>query len=384
MLIKKITLSFIGLIMVVAFANLLPQETYGTYKFVLSITAILAISTLSGMNPSLIRSVAKGYEGSLIPVFYARLKWGAIGSVGGLGLALYYYVQGHTTLTIVFILFALFLPFKNAFSIYKAYWQGKKQFDTFAKFIVLHELLVMIPILLTLLFTDNIVTIFVVYLLSWVIPAAGFFFFTIRRVKNTQRDSETITYGKFLSLIGILSTIANHSANILIWHFAGAIPVALYNFAVRPPQEIKRIFTETFPISFPKFSERSKKEIKQTLLKKVAKLYIVLIPATIIYILLAPMIYNIFFPKYTEVIFYSQLFAVTILLIPSSLFGILYQAQASKKEMLISGTLMPIIVISSLLIFVPKYGILGAIIASVITHVLGLALQIFLFRRMKV
>ena len=50
----------------IAFANLLPKETYGTYKFVLSIAGILTIFTLPGMVTSLTQAVARNFEGSVI------------------------------------------------------------------------------------------------------------------------------------------------------------------------------------------------------------------------------------------------------------------------------------------------------------------------------
>jgi O-antigen/teichoic acid export membrane protein len=56
-------LSALGL--AIAFANLIPQETYGTYKYIISLGGIIAIFTLSGLRTAVTQAVARGYEGSL-------------------------------------------------------------------------------------------------------------------------------------------------------------------------------------------------------------------------------------------------------------------------------------------------------------------------------
>src|SRR3989338_6258286 len=68
----------------IAFANLLPRETYGTYKYVLSIASLLSIPTLSGMTTSLAQAVAGCYDGSFIPALKARIKWGLFGALASL------------------------------------------------------------------------------------------------------------------------------------------------------------------------------------------------------------------------------------------------------------------------------------------------------------
>ena len=44
----------------IVFANFLPKETYGTYKYILSLTGIFSIFTLPGMTTALIRATARG------------------------------------------------------------------------------------------------------------------------------------------------------------------------------------------------------------------------------------------------------------------------------------------------------------------------------------
>ena len=42
----------------IAFANMIPKETYGIYRYILSIAGILNIFTLKGMNTAVVQAVA--------------------------------------------------------------------------------------------------------------------------------------------------------------------------------------------------------------------------------------------------------------------------------------------------------------------------------------
>ena len=48
----------------IVFANVLPKDVYGTYKYLLAIAGIFSLFTLPGMNVALIRAVARGFGGS--------------------------------------------------------------------------------------------------------------------------------------------------------------------------------------------------------------------------------------------------------------------------------------------------------------------------------
>ncbi len=67
--------TILSLVLIVAFANLLPKETYGTYKYILSLAGVLNIFTLTGMNSAVARAVAVGSEGALKASVKYQLKW---------------------------------------------------------------------------------------------------------------------------------------------------------------------------------------------------------------------------------------------------------------------------------------------------------------------
>ena len=84
-----------GMLLAIAFANLIEPETYGTYKFILSVAAILSITTLGSMGTAVNQAVARGFEGSLQHALRLKLMVGLLGMLGSLVAALYYYLNGN-------------------------------------------------------------------------------------------------------------------------------------------------------------------------------------------------------------------------------------------------------------------------------------------------
>ena len=95
---KTVLTAAMALGLSVAFANLVPQHVFGEYKYVFSIFGLLAIPTLLGMSIAVTKSVAQGYEGTPAAALRVKMKWGVIGSVASVAIALYYYIQGNTGL----------------------------------------------------------------------------------------------------------------------------------------------------------------------------------------------------------------------------------------------------------------------------------------------
>ncbi len=382
MMVKQVGVSLVSLGMAIAFAHFLSKETYGTYKYVISVSLLLAITTLSGINTALTRSVANGYEGVIIPALVTRMRWGIIGSFLALFVVLYYRIQGNNPLALIFVVVAIFLPFKSSFSVYQAYWQGKKRFDVFSKFAVLQELAVAVSVIVTIWFTQNLFLLVLVYFIAQTAASAFFCVLTQRRLCNQERDPQMISYGKHMSFSGVLFAVANNATDVVIWHLLGPASVAVFAFALRPPQELRRLFTEAFPIALPKFSQRPKEEIQRTLIPKILKLYALLVPCVIGYIVLAPFVFAWLFPAYQESVYYSQWISVSILAAPLSLFGMAFQALGRTKELYISSVLSPLLLVPALVLFVWLFGLFGVIIAWLVTQTIGAIVVISLFKRM--
>jgi len=379
----QIVSSISSFLLAIAFANLLPRETFGVYKYILSVCGILAIPTLGGINTAVTQAVARGYEGSLVPALKTKIKWGLLGGLASLILAGYYYFQGNIILTISFLVAAIFLPLMDPFGIYDSLLQGRKLFNISSKYVIISQIISVIALIITIFLTKNIFLVLLAYFLSWTLLRFIFWKITLKKFPPNQNQGlKTISYGKHLSLIGVINAIALYLDRLLLFHFFGAIEVAIYSFAIAPPEQIKIFFKNISSLALPKFSERKKEDLKKTMFHKVFVLGIIITLVVFVYLLLAPLVYKIFFPKYIESIFYSQIYAIsiiaiTLLYLPFSAL----QAQVATKELYFLNFWNSLVQIILLIIFIYFWGILGAVISRVISRFLNLIFSFILLKR---
>ncbi len=282
-------------LLAIAFANLLPKEVYGTYKYVLSLLGLLAISTLSGMGTAVTRAVAQGNDGSFLPALKLKIRWGLLGGLASLGLAGYYYLQGNIQLTFAFLITAIFIPFMDSFSLYGSLLAGKKRFDVSSKYGIFIKIIASLLIFITLCFTKNLLAILFIYLASYTLLRLIVLKLSLKYIENKKEDPESISYGKHLSLMNIISLIASQIDKILIFHFLGAGQLAVYSIAIALPEQIKGVLKNISNLALPKFSEKKSEEIKKTLYQKMRLFYIVLLFIVIVYWLLAPTLFKLLF-----------------------------------------------------------------------------------------
>ena len=372
-----------GFLLAIAFANLLDPTTYGNYKYILSLMGILGIFCLPGIGTAITQAVARGLEGDFTKGFKLKLKWGLLGSLSAICLGIYYWIQGNTNLPIPLFLIAIFLPLMQASQIYGSLLIGRKFFSSQARYSSISRILSVSAIIIALFLTKNLTWLIAIYLISN--TALNLFFYLLVKSKfkpNKKQDSETLAYGKHLSLMGVIGIIANSIDKILIFHYLGAIDLAIYAFAIAPPEQIKGVFKNIHSLAFPKFSQRTTKEIKKTIFKKMAKFFLILLPIVGFYILIAPFIYKIFFPQYLDSIFYSQIFALSLLSSPAVLATSALQSQKAQKTLYQLNICVPAIQIIILFISIYFWGLFGLIIGKIIARFLSALIIVWKTKKM--
>ena len=369
-------------LLAIVFANLLDPIAYGNYKYILSLIGMLSILTLSAMRIAIMQATARGFEGSFYTGFKVRLKWSILASLTAIGLTIYYWLKGNYLLPIPLLISAIFLPLMQASRVYEGFLIGKKLFSIYAKYSAFNRIISAGTIIITLFVTKNLFWLIAVYLVSHTLLNYSFYLITKSKLKpNKKEDPQTLSYGKHLTLMGIISTIANHLDKILLFTLVGSVQLAIYSFATLVPDQIKGIIKQNVGmLAFPKLSIKSRKEIKLNIMQKFWKLFFLVGILIVIYIIISPFLYRIFFPQYLDSIPYSQLFALSFITIPAALLDTIFQAKMMKKELYIIK-IIPVIRIILLITLTPLYGILGVIIGQVATVFSYLALTLFLFRK---
>lgn len=375
-----------SLITSVVFANLLPETSYGLYRYVLSFVSIFTIATISGIDTALIREIGRGFNGNFYNALKTKIKWGFFGALVSIGFGIYYFINGNNVLSLSFLIVGVFIPFMDSFYIYMSYLNGLKRYDLYNKYHLITKIIVVLSLLITIYLTKNIIIIIFVYFFIHTV-ARGFFALLII-IKNKFKDdivnNRMISYGKHLTLMKILGIISTSIDKILVFHFLGAVALAGYYVALVPFKQLQSIFGSLNTLALPKFSKNEDISIlRKTLPKKVIKSYIIIIPTIIIYFLLADYAFALIYPKYLDFINISKIFMLLMIFFPISLFSTALTAMEKTKELYTLSTISAVVRIILLLILVPTFGMIGAISSIIITNIVNGLSIVYVFMRQK-
>jgi len=372
----------VSFILSVAFANLISQEAYGTYRYVLSFFSILTITTLPNMGIATISYVARGFEGLLFQALKMRVRWGVFGSLISLGIGVYYTWQGNGELAPAFFLMAAFLPFIDPLSSYGAYLEGKKLFRLRAELSILVRIVSAGALIGTMALTENLLWILLAYFLPYLIIHPIFFLLTIKKFPpNQQVDVKMISYGKQLSALQLLGVAVNYFDNLLIFNSLGAASLAVYSIANAPISKLQLGFSVLSDLALPKFSEKPVAEVRRWLGGKILKVFLVVALAVATYIFAAPYLFNWLLPKYVASIFYTQLLSLGLLAWPFGLIYTFLQAHAFKQRIYQYNLAIRIVQLILISVLVYWYGILGAVAARLLFQAFSVFTLLFLFSR---
>jgi O-antigen/teichoic acid export membrane protein len=368
-----------SLLIAIAFANFVSQETYGVYKYVLSIAGIIGAFSLTGMNTAIVRAVAQGKDSTFPDSIPVQMRWSTLTLIAALTVSGYYLYQENFILAAGVLIVAVFQPISNVTNTFTAYLNGKSDYKTLAKYTLASNFITAIALIAIITLQGNVILIIAAYFFSAALANTIFYYRTRRLLGNSSpSDPEAIEYGKRLSLLNILGNVSGQIDNILIFHYLGAMELSLFAFAMLVPDKIKTLFRFTSVLALPKFSQKSREEMRAIVKSKTLKLLIVSVVAMVIYIAIAPLIYKTLFSQYTDSIILSQVFALTFLAIPVYIPSAALYSMGSSKELYWSSILNPVVHIVITFILVYFFGLWGAVTARIISNFFNLAFSLYL------
>jgi len=383
MSVKRVVYAITSFIVAIMFANLFPQEAYGEYKFVLSAAALVAIFSMRGINTSYLRAVSRGYEGGLREATLLRLRWGLVASAAaGMG-ALYYWIQGNSGLALNFVVVGVFTPPLNALTLFIPLLNGRKQFRLSALYETVVQTVASVAIMVSVALSDQVIIVLLSYFVSYtVVRALASWWVCVRQTPNKKQESDTLSYGVHLSAMSAVGDVASKIDSVLLWYFLGPVAVAVYSFALVPTQHLRSFVQSTGLLALIKLSSKEKHEIKKTLPRKSFILFLAIVPIVVLYIVLAPWLFQLVFPQYLDAVIYTQVLSLNLLFFPKVLFDSALTAHAQKKPLYLMNITGPSVNIALMLILLPLFQIWGVVAASLITQVYKTAMFIYLFKRM--
>lgn len=374
--------SILSLLLIIAFANLLPKETYGVYRYILAVAGMLSIFTLSGMNNAVSRTVAQNNEGVIRPAVIYQLKWNALMFLASFGVAGYYFIHGDVTLGLSLLILGAFVPCTLAFNTYGAYLDGKKQFKMANTLSVLATLTYSVGMLITLFVTDEVVWMVVIYAVTTFVPSLVFYLYTLRKyTPPTAVDvADTLKYGRELTFLRFIDPVVSQIDKVVLAHFWGPAQLATYTIALAVPNRAMLFIKSWVAIGFPKFAEKTFAEINSVFIRRIIQGISIGTLITILYIFVSPYLFLYVLPQYAEGIFYSQLLSLNfILALPNRYMSLLFTSQRLSYVLFKRTTIQGVL---SILLNVGLGiwgGLFGLVLANLSNTVIGFLLNVTLW-----
>ena len=370
-------LSFIGFY---ALANFAPKEVFGAYSYLLSAAAIASIATLPGMLQVLVRAVARNEDGALMHITKLRLKFGLVGTFLLGAMSVWYLAHGNTYLGNVFLIAAVAVPVVETLrEMSLRYWQGREQFGKSSILSIVSQLLTSGALVIALFVTDQLVAIVAIFYGVALVAAGAVFYYTTHHVRNHTVDGYSIPFGFHMTAIQGLSLAANHIDKIIVWHFLGPIAVATYSLAQLP---IAKLW-QTIPLqtlALPKLSKRAfTAQLKHKTLLYTFLLTLLAVPVVIVFALIAPYLFSLFFPGYLESVPYFQVLLASFIFLPTTLLATALTAALKHKELYIIRVVFAVGQIGALLILTPLFSVWGVVFAVLFGYALQALVTIVVF-----
>lgn len=372
-----------GLIISIGFANLLPKEAYGTYQFVISASGILGGLTLSGISSAITRQVAQGNDNALRSGFRIYMTWSLGIVLASVAVSLYYFINDNSLLGTSFLIVGALVPFYEGFRLHIPFLVGKERFRESVVLAIWRKPIPIIALLTTLYFSNDPLLLIFVYFASHAL-SGGLVYWHIVRYYNLppSREKTLLGYSKHLSLMAIVVRISTYIDKILVFHFLGAVPVAIYSIAQLPTHYLKNgLISIVRSLVISKLSKRTFGLIKSTLPRKILLLGLPSVLVVAIYIIITPLVFGVIFPEYPESVLLSQVLALSILFIPRVLMAQSFVAHEKTRELYIERISAPILKILSLLVFLPIFGVWGIVYAILLAEFVSTVITYIVFLR---
>ena len=378
--------SVLSFVLLYVFANFLPQETFGTYKYVLSLVGFLSFVTLTGINSAVVQAAAKSASNGILP-YAVRLqfKWNFLFTLAAGGLGGYYFLNGNQSLAYALWLMAAVYPFDILLNTYGPFLVGKKDFKRGTIYGSTTNIIHMSALIIAAFLSDKVFVLLAVYILFRILPNLYFYLRTVSvfRPEPLGRDEkqEIFSFARHLSFIHILSILGHHLDKIIIFNYAGPVNLAVYGIATAIPDRIRAYFKNIGGVMLPKISGKSIEEIKPVFYKRIWQGMLLGSVASLAYILAAPFIFKVFFPAYLESVPFSQVFSLSLVfIIPATYFANVVYSQKMMKVIYLSSMGGNAFRIALYLILGRLWGVWGVILANLLLYVFGTAYNLILWR----
>ena len=370
-IVNQIILSLGAFGAVVVLSWFLNRDIFGEIRYIAAVLAILSLFSLPGASSIVIQSSATIGKKRVLQIIKNQFKWGLIATIGALCFSFVYFLKGDMGLGYGFLVGGFFAPIANLYQVPGHLLAGLKHFrnKTFVDGAIMSAII--IGAILGTLFTHNVPGTLLFYFGIQSIATLVFLLYAVKKIpeNDTTNSAEIldITHSRQLTIFQAPFTFLPALEKVFIFLLLGPSSLAIFTIAVLPIEHMRGAFKSLLQFSvLPHFEDETKTRLS---LKKWLGTASLLTTGGIIALLIfIKFVLPIFFPQYIEVISLSFVLILAIIPIPLQVLTLALIASRKIKDLFLYAGSLTMVNVVTFLALIPLFGLMGAIVAKVITE----------------
>lgn len=387
MAMKSIVSAIGGIILSVAFARFSTKDIYGQYSFLISILTIISFFSLPGLNTAIFRANSKKYDGVYLEAIKLSFKFSILGMVVLLFFGLYFlYIKNNSAIGISLLFCVLFFPLLYVYNKWDILLQSKEKFYLSAKYYsvmtIISYCLVAVAVFLR---RENLIVIFSTYIILNSFFNVIFHIKTKKYLENKKEEDGWKKSGFIVSAFSLVNLAYDNLDKILLAIFLNPASVAIYSISMVVCNQLKNFINSIIRIYVPKIYKLDI-EIFFNKTKRVMPFLFFVVGGMIllVFLIVPKLIIFLYTENYFESIFYAQLSLIAIpFYMIVSVLTFLLNKEKKESFRIISLVVSGAITFALYFILIPIFGILGAIISSILFYVIqAILLYFYVYREL--
>lgn len=241
-------------------ARSMSKDAFGEYNMVLNAIGIAGLTTLTGLNNSLMQAVARGFIGTYRAVVPIAFRSSFLGSLGLLVMGGGYVLDGKQQIAFGFLVAALLFPMAHGLTQWKSILLGEERFHKLLLHDGIGSLLTYASVIASVfLWPGNYIFTLVLILL---VPAVYNIFITLVSYRQISPDAaveqENIRYGMKTTFYSGLGAISSNLDRVLVFSFMSPAALAIYVAASRIPDLLAGALQDVSAVMAPRLARYEK------------------------------------------------------------------------------------------------------------------------------
>ena len=385
-IVNQIILSIGAFGTIVILSRFLNRDIFGEIRYIAAILAILSFFSLPGASSIVIQSASAIGKKRVVQIIKDQLQWGLIATAGALVFSLFYFLKGNVGLGYGFLVGGFFAPIANLYQMPGHLLAGLKHFKskTFVDTAIMSAII--LGAILGTLLTHNVPGTLLFYFGIQSIATLTFLFYTVKKTPdNDATDADEIldiTHSRQLTIFQAPFTLLPALEKVFIFLLLGPSALAVFTIAVLPIEHMRSAFRNLLQFSvLPHFENEAKATL--SLKKWLTTASILTVGGIAVLIIFIKIILPIFFPQYIEAMPFGHILILAIIPVPLQILTLALIASRKIKDLFLYAGSLTTVNIVTFMALIPLFGLMGAVVAKVVTEFFTAALLGVFYKNSK-